>query len=258
VEAEVDVRPWRPGVTGFVERVDGPVARRHLPGPALVAVIDLDGTISMEGEATRPGGFVAGVAVAPRTSHHPGSQRCIEVRIDPLRAPAVLGVSAAELTGATTALHDLVPEVVERCHAARAWDGAFAVVDGWLAASSTRTVDPLAAELWRRIVVSGGSIALTAAAADLGVERRSMAARFERAIGLTPKAAARLVRFAAATAAIDHGTDGLAAVAASCGYADQSHLHRDFVAFGSITPGAYAGERLAELRRASECAVVSA
>src|SRR5215472_1807227 len=58
-------------------------------------------------------------------------------------------------------------------------------------------------------------------------------------LGLTPKRAAQLIRF-------DHAAHRLAAghraalVAAESGYADQSHLHRDVVAFAGVTPGAVA------------------
>ncbi|WP_309056326.1 helix-turn-helix domain-containing protein, partial [Streptomyces sp.] len=64
-------------------------------------------------------------------------------------------------------------------------------------------------------------------------------ARFRSQIGLTPKRAARLIRF-------DHAAHRLAAghraavVAAESGYADQSHLHREVVAFAGVTPTAVA------------------
>ncbi|WP_228552096.1 helix-turn-helix domain-containing protein [Mumia zhuanghuii] len=60
-------------------------------------------------------------------------------------------------------------------------------------------------------------------------------------IGLPPKRASKLVRF-------DHAVHRLAAgeaaaqVAASSGYTDQSHLHRDVVAFTRATPATLARE----------------
>jgi Helix-turn-helix domain len=68
--------------------------------------------------------------------------------------------------------------------------------------------------------------------------RRSRS-RFRSQVGLTPKRAAQLVRF-------DHAAHLLAAghsaarVAAETGYADQSHLHRDVMAFAGVTPIAVA------------------
>jgi len=60
-------------------------------------------------------------------------------------------------------------------------------------------------------------------------------------IGLPPKRAAKLVRFDHAAHRLAAG-EGAARVAADGGYADQSHLHRDVVAFTSATPATLAGE----------------
>jgi transcriptional regulator GlxA family with amidase domain len=63
--------------------------------------------------------------------------------------------------------------------------------------------------------------------------------RFRAQLGITPKHAARLVRF-------DHAAHLLAAgrpaaeVAAASGYADQSHLHRETREFAGLTPAAVA------------------
>jgi AraC-like DNA-binding protein len=63
--------------------------------------------------------------------------------------------------------------------------------------------------------------------------------RFESQIGLAPKRAAQLIRFddAAHRLAAGHGA---ASVAVESGYFDQSHLHRDVVAFAGVTPSALA------------------
>lgn len=69
--------------------------------------------------------------------------------------------------------------------------------------------------------------------------RKRLWSRFRAQIGLTPKRAATLVRF-------DHVAHRLAAghsvalVAAESGFADQSHLCRDVLAFTGLTPTAVA------------------
>jgi AraC-like DNA-binding protein len=76
-------------------------------------------------------------------------------------------------------------------------------------------------------------------AAEAGWSRKRLWSRFRSQIGLTPKRAAQLVRF-------DHAAHRLAAghsaalVAAESGYADQSHLDRDVMAFAGVTPTAVA------------------
>jgi methylphosphotriester-DNA--protein-cysteine methyltransferase len=89
------------------------------------------------------------------------------------------------------------------------------------------------------MVTSRGRVRVERLAAETGWSRKRLWSRFRSQIGLTPKRAAQLVRF-------DHAAHRLAAghspalVAADSGYADQSHLHRDVMAFAGLTPAAVA------------------
>ena len=89
------------------------------------------------------------------------------------------------------------------------------------------------------MVASQGRARVEELAAGAGWSRQRLWSRFRSQIGLTPKRAAQLVRF-------DHAVHRLAAghsaalVAADTGYADQSHLHRDVMAFAGMTPKAVA------------------
>ena len=88
-------------------------------------------------------------------------------------------------------------------------------------------------------MASRGQIRVERLAAEAGWSRKRLWSRFRSQIGLTPKRAAQLIRF-------DHAAHRLAAghsaalVAADNGYVDQSHLHRDVMAFAGITPTAIA------------------
>ena len=101
-------------------------------------------------------------------------------------------------------------------------------------------MDPEVAWAWDRITISQGRVRVEELAAEVGWSRKRLWSRFGSQIGLPPKRAARLVRF-------DHAAHRLAAgeraarVAAEGGYADQSHLHRDVVAFTGVTPATAAG-----------------
>ena len=68
--------------------------------------------------------------------------------------------------------------------------------------------------------------------------------RFRTQLGLAPKAYARIVRFQRAVGLLGGVRDGhtLADVAIECGYYDQSHLSRDFVALAGCTPTALMAE----------------
>jgi AraC-like DNA-binding protein len=104
---------------------------------------------------------------------------------------------------------------------------------------TSRAVDPEVAFAWRQLVASGGQVRVELLAAEAGWSRKRLWSRFRSQIGLTPKRAARLVRFDRAARLLAAGRSA-AAVAADSGYADQSHLHRDVLAFAGMTPAAMA------------------
>ena len=102
-----------------------------------------------------------------------------------------------------------------------------------------------AVTLFRR---ARGSIGVRQAAAALGVGERRLQRAFDRSVGLSPKALARVLRFRRAVRHLD-GTatppTSWAALAARAGYADQSHFIRDFRGLAGLTPAAYVRERRA-------------
>jgi methylphosphotriester-DNA--protein-cysteine methyltransferase len=63
--------------------------------------------------------------------------------------------------------------------------------------------------------------------------------QFRSQVGITPKRAAQLVRFDRAAHRLAAG-QSIAEVALDTGYVDQSHLHRDVMAFAGVTPAAVA------------------
>lgn len=86
------------------------------------------------------------------------------------------------------------------------------------------------------------------AARDLGVSERQLRRDFQDALGLSPKAVARLDRFTRALRAAHAGdAASWADIAADAGYYDQAHLIAEFKAIAGASPGAL----LAELRVAA-------
>jgi AraC-like DNA-binding protein len=76
---------------------------------------------------------------------------------------------------------------------------------------------------------------------EVGYSQRYLTSRFREEIGLTPKLAARLIRFHRARQDLQAqlaaaGRTDIARVAADCGYHDQSHLIRDFRSFSGLAP----------------------
>nr|WP_272919445.1 helix-turn-helix domain-containing protein [Amycolatopsis rubida] len=123
------------------------------------------------------------------------------------------------------------------------WDTRFALVEAAFARriSAVPAADPEVAWAWRRIVQSRGRVRVESLAAEFGWSRRRLWDRFRARVGVPPKRAAKLVRFDHAARRLAAGASA-AEVAAGCGYADQSHLHRDVVAFAGVRPGVLAGD----------------
>jgi len=219
-----------------------------IPHPAVTVIFDLgdtpivvdDGNGQQERER-----IVAGLAPrGARGRRCAGSHECLQLRLSPVAAHAVLGASS-ELGGTVVALDDLwgrdAVRTQEQLRAAGSWDERFAIAEAALARrhDAGRMVDPEVAFSWTQMLASRGQVRVERLAAEVGWSRKRLWSRFRSQVGLTPKRAATLIRF-------DHAAHRLAAghspalVAAESGYFDQSHLHRDAVAIAELTPAAVA------------------
>ncbi|WP_341720926.1 helix-turn-helix domain-containing protein [Micromonospora sp. FIMYZ51] len=237
-------------MAGFRDRGVTSVGQRVIPHPAVTLALEFgSGPLIVDDAAGRQqrGSLVAGLGFGSDALWVRGENfEAVQVRLSPAIARAVLDVSPGDLNGAVVTLADVwgrqAAQVREQlCHAS-SWKDRFAFVDAlladrWQAGSRTAgsAVDPEVAWAWKRILVSRGRVRVDRLAAEVGWSRKRLWYRFYSQIGAAPKRAAKLVRF-------DHAIHRLAAgenaarVAADCGYADQSHLHRDVVAFTGSAP----------------------
>ena len=248
----VPSRPGRvPGVSmaGFRDRTKDLVDLRVVPYPAVTLVIDFgDGwLVDDAGGQQQRGSLAVGLApgdVRARARHI----ECLQVRLSPVVAHALLGANA-ELGGMVVSLEDLwgrdAVRTEERLRAAGSWDERFAIADAALARryaagrGAGRAADPEVVFAWGQMAASRGQVRVEPLAAEAGWSRKRLWSRFRSQIGLTPKRAAQLIRFDHAAHRLAAG-DSAALVAAESGYADQSHLHRDVMAFAGVTPTAVA------------------
>ncbi|MET9885780.1 helix-turn-helix domain-containing protein [Streptomyces sp. NPDC006430] len=172
---------------------------------------------------------------------------CVQVRLSPVIARAVLGASPADLDGTVVSLADLwgreASQICEQLGDVSSWQDRFAFVDALLARryGAGSPVDPEVAWAWNRIVGSRGVARVDGLAAEVGWSRKRLWSRFRSQLGLPPKRAVKLVRFDHAAHRLVAG-EGAARVAADAGYADQSHLHRDVMEFTGETPATVASE----------------
>lgn len=231
-------------VAGFRDRAAAGLDMRVIPQPAVTVVIELGGGAL---DVEHPGGSRALRSLAAGLS--PGEARiraervdCVEVRMSPVSAYSLLGVSLADLDGIVIGLDDLwrqEPRLREQLTVTRDWDARFALLDEFLARrhASARSMDPEVVASWEYIVSCRGQVRVGDLAVSCGWSRKRLWSRFTAQVGLTPKRAAMLVRFDRAGTGLSAGR-GAADVAVTCGYVDQSHLHRDVLAFAGCTPGA--------------------
>ncbi|MFG6198122.1 helix-turn-helix domain-containing protein [Nonomuraea sp. JJY05] len=248
--------PRRPsrvaGVTMAGFRVRDLDTLRMVPHPAVTLLLDFGtGSPVVDDAAGRQqwGSIVAGPGIGSSGAVWARGENveCVQVRLSPVIARAVLGVSPAELDGAVVSLEDLwgreASRIREQLGEVSSWQDRFALTDALLARrhEAGPPVEPEMAWAWHRIVGSRGLVRVDGLADEIGWSRKRLWSRFRSQLGLPPKRAVKLVRFDHAAHRLVAG-EGAAQVAADTGYADQSHLHRDVVAFTGATPATVAGE----------------
>ncbi|MEU5868760.1 helix-turn-helix domain-containing protein [Nonomuraea sp. NPDC047529] len=240
------------GVTmaGFRDRGLAPEGHRLIPHPAVTLALDVGaGPPVVEDVAGRQhrGSVVAGLGLGGAVWTGGQNITCIQLRLSPLVARRILGVGPADLDGCVATLDDLwgrpASRISEQLSEISSWQERFALIETVLARrrEAGASAEPEVTWAWHRIVTSRGRIRVERLATELGWSRKRLWSRFHVQIGLPPKQAARLVRFDHAAHRLAAGHDA-AAVAADGGYADQSHLHRDVMAFAGVTPATVARE----------------
>ena len=161
-------------------------------------------------------------------------------------AGAVLGLPIAEITDRHVSIDELWGSG-GRSMRQRLWDAGepMAILQALEQALVSRLTRPLlihpaVAHALADPVQGWGFARISNVQRHTGYSPKHFISLFRDAVGLTPKHYYRVKRFAAALRAIAGGAgSSLAETAASLGYADQSHLTREFRAFAGITPTQY-------------------
>jgi AraC-like DNA-binding protein len=239
------LRPYVPFYSGYRQAGHPPARHRGLPSPYLTLIFTLDDPLVVERHpdprqaAGRYDSLAGGLHLTPALITHPGRQSGVQVNVSPLGCRALFGRPAAELTNqdvdaAELLGRHLVDEVRYRLLTAPDWARRFAAVDEVLTrAVQEREVAPEMAYAYARIMGRGVSVARLAD--EIGWSGRHLTDRFRAEFGLRPKEAARVARFDRARRAL-RPTARLADIAAAHGFADQSHLVREFHAFAGCPP----------------------
>src|SRR5580693_5935528 len=241
--------PLRPLVacyTGYRQRGVPPALHRGLPSPFLTLIFTLDEPMVLlaHPDPRQPpgdfGALLGGLHSTPALITHDGAQSGIQVALRPFGARALLGLPAGELADldvpAEAVLGGVCAELRARVLAEPGWPERFAALDEFLLRRLTATAR------------------VSDLAAETGWSGRHLTSRFRAEIGLTPKAAARVIRFDRARHLLirqaGEKSSGyrLADLAAACGYFDQAHLAREFRALAGCPPSQWITEEFRNIQ----------
>jgi AraC-like DNA-binding protein len=257
------LRSFIAGYSGYRQAGVPPATHRGLPSPYLTVIFTLDDplTIATHVDPCQPPAsyrtLVGGLHTSPALVAHQGRQSGIQLLLNPLGARALLGMPAAELASidveGSEVLGPLADRIGERIGAAGDWPDRFAVLDQLL---TSRLADPPiepsisdeVGHVWARLLSSGGHCAVSELAAETGWSDRHLRSVFRGETGLTPKAAARVIRFDRTRRLLQRRAAAglpplLADLAADCGYYDQAHLAREFRGLAGLPPSAWLAEQ---------------
>ena len=206
--------------------------------PADVLLIN-PGTIHSAGSATSEGRAYRGIypsmeLVADALPEIPESQRRFDrmAIADPTVVSAVRADMDALFSDDEPESHE---EAVIRM-IGRLWHAAGAEPRGVVAQEPARELDRV-----RELIADSADepVSLRELAAEAGLSKYHLIRAFRRRFGVTPYAYFLERRVERARQLFDRGGSP-AAVAAACGFADQSHLTRHFKRIVGVTPGEYA------------------
>jgi len=251
----------RPPLNRFVEcvwclsqtaRVEAEEAVQPVPPDGTVEVIfHLGEPFTQVGDGLserQPATMVVGVWTQPIGLVAPPGFDTVGIRIKPGAASALWADSMDRFTDAvvdaTAVWGRAATDVRDRLAETASHSRRLEIIAAFLE-TRLRQHEPALAGLVDRIAAAHGCLAIDALAAESGTSPRQLERAFRAHVGVSPKMFSRIVRFQnvlRCSARIQPGAAGDAAgrswadVACECGYADQSHLIRDFRQFAGETP----------------------
>ena len=235
-------------MAGFRYRGTDPAAITMVAHPAVTLLFDLGdrGLAVDDGEGVRiPGAAAIGMLPGSVTLRGAGAGECLQVRLSPVLAAELL--DTAGLSGTFAGLDDVLGPSARRLgdnlRSTSSWQERFALTTTFLGRrlDSRRRVDREVAYAWQQTHLRHGQADVRTLAAETGWSRQRLWSRFRAQVGLSPKHAARLVRFDHAARLLAIGIPP-AEAAARAGYSDQPHLNREVRSIVGTTPLGVAAE----------------
>ncbi|WP_211349320.1 helix-turn-helix domain-containing protein [Micromonospora pisi] len=253
------LRPYVAWYSGYRQVGVEPGTHRGLPSPYLTVIVTLDDplVVAAHPDPRTPAGrydtLVGGLHTTPAIITHDGRQSGVQLALSPLGARALLGLPAGELVhvdlDGREVLGPFARELRERLLAGVSWAERFTTLNVLLTRRLEIANGPPGiangprdevAWAWRRLRASGGTVPVKELAREVGWSGRHLSQQFRTETGLSPKGAARVVRFDRTRRLLQRQAASgqpptLADLATTCGYYDQAHLAREFREFAGCS-----------------------
>jgi AraC-like DNA-binding protein len=252
------LRPYIDGYVGYRQVGFPPGIHRGLPSRHLTCIVSIGDAIDVAAQTDRhqaPARYrfvVSGLQAAAALIAHRGNQEGVAIELTPLGCRALFDVPARTLWDTSLEAQEVMglaaEEFWERLQGTTGWEARLAACDhvlGRLLLGGARAPHRDVTAAWELLVASGGRLSVADLAAQVGWSRQHLRSRFADEFGLSPKLAARVIRFERARRMLQQPPrPAIVDVAAACGYYDQAHLNRDFAMLAGCSPGRWLREEL--------------
>jgi len=194
----------------------------------------------------QPSQFLVGVWTGPIALAAPATYETIGIRFRPGCAQLFVAAPASAFTNRVVDLHHVwgagAASLGQELGDTRSDSARVSVVRRFLLAR-LQPNDPLVGRSIARILETRGRVTIDALAQRSGASHRHIERAFLTIVGVPAKTLCRIVRFQNVLRHVAHGSEAepknaaaWADIAVACGYADQSHLIRDFSQLAGETP----------------------
>lgn len=264
------LRAFIDGYVGYRQVGLEPGVHRGLPSRHLTFIVSIGQPIDVVAQPDphqAPAAYefvLGGLQASSALIAHDGNQEGVAIELTPLGCRGLLGMPAQALWNTSLEAGDLLGrlagELRERLHGAPGWAARFAACDEVLGRliGTGQQAAPALQEAWRLVVASGGTVPVADLAAEVGWSRRQLGRRFSDELGVSPKLAARIVRFERARRMLQlPSRQPFSAVAGACGYYDQPHLNRDFVELAGCPPAEWLAAEVPSVQDSETMTVAS-
>lgn len=181
---------------------------------------------------------------APVVLSPDGNTDIVAIRFEPFGAAALIGGSQSavvdDVIDAAALGERWLTRALNNAESANSAEESLQILERALLARLDErrlSVDARVIEAVRCLSITNGAMSIDDAAMRVGTSARHLERLFLKHVGVPPKSLARVLRFqAAATNIATESARSFSDISSETGYADQSHMIRDFVTLAGTTP----------------------